>query len=433
LLDSLLQETSCVTMMDILALACQEVGLDIADEKSEETTRESLPPAGGAISQNVLPVLFNHDLHDTVIAQEDATDNRFVSCEENSSNTTESVPYHNSRVNADSYSSPIANLYSQRKTNQLQRSRTSKGDGGIHGVPCRNLSKQNIVEKFHLEVPAYYSNHDPLGSSNPFVHLFRDSKPGQVAFAFYVADCWFSFSETNILPDTDQFLKQCHRWWVTLPTPYRRGYWTKEMQYKNKMGIGIKGQSPKKRRVMVISNEKPKKAPNTAAVKRKKLSPSKDLREAFANFMDKFRMSVEEKLPGATGRIIRHELGKIWKSLSEEEKEKFFTLPGRESKDEENFTVYGLKNHDSHISEVKLNQALEGIPCENSNMDVDEVKDFEIIKDDKDNLKSNLVSITEEEIKEFAVNSSYYIENVENENVQELSSPERKILALGST
>merc|ERR1719347_478048 len=185
---------------------------------------------------------------------------------------------------------------------------------------------------------------------------------------------------------------------------------------------------------MAISNEKPKKDLNTTvAVKRKKLSQSKDLREAFANFMDKYRRSVEEKLPGATGRMIRYELGKIWKSLSEEEKEKFFTLPGRQSKDEENFTEFGFKNHDSHISEVKLNRALEGIPCENSNMDVDEVKDFEIIKDEKDNLKSDLVSITEEEIKEFAVNSSYYIENVEYENVQELSSPERKILALGST
>ena len=143
---------------------------------------------------------------------------------------------------------------------------------------------------------------------------------------------------------------------------------------------------------MVISNEKPKKAPNTAAVKRMKLSPSKDLREAFANFMEKYRMSVEEKLPGATGRMIRYELGKKWKSLSEEEKEKFVTPSGRKSKDEEYFIEYGLKNHDSHSSEVKLNQALDGMSRGNHNMDVDEGKDLEIMKDEKDKKKSKVTS-----------------------------------------
>ena len=320
-------------------------------------------------------------------------------------------------------SSPVTNLYSQRKSNLLsRRSRSSKAYESIQGAPCRNLpdlvsmpqSKKNQREEsFHLEVPAS-SNKDPLDTSNPFLHLFKDHHPGQVAFAFYVADCWFSFSDSNILPDLGQFLTQCHKWWVTLPTPYKRGYWTKEMQYKNKMGIEMemKNRSPRRKKMMVLSKEKPKIVSQNLSLKStiidSKMSSTKNTREAFMIFVRKNMANVTHEMPGASGRKIRHELGKRWNSMDEVEKEKFADVISEENRREEECitgqTQIQYEEKYESKDELKLS------PCNLKKIDVMTCDENLDESGTPVEFHESTVNITVEEIEEFAINANYYIE-----------------------
>ena len=67
---------------------------------------------------------------------------------------------------------------------------------------------------------------------NPFKYLLADTEPGQVAFAYYVMDCWEREEGGGQYDDQDKFLKQCRKWWAALPTVYRREYWDREQQYR---------------------------------------------------------------------------------------------------------------------------------------------------------------------------------------------------------
>ena len=67
---------------------------------------------------------------------------------------------------------------------------------------------------------------------NPFKHLLADSQPGQVAFAYYVMECWEREEGAGQYDDQDKFLKQCRKWWTAVPTVYRREYWSREQEFR---------------------------------------------------------------------------------------------------------------------------------------------------------------------------------------------------------
>jgi len=407
-------------MVDLLALACQEVGLDMTEdidvEKDESCDSSNERILQDERCQNSWPLHYKEELVNSPVSEVIL---------ENHDHGSES--YNNAVVTSSGshsvvFPSPVTNLYSQRKTNQLsRRSRSWKPYEGIQGAPCRNLpdlvprsKKIHGVESFHLEVsPSSPSNKDPLDASNPFLHLFRDHSPGQVAFAFYVADCWFSFSNTSLLPDHHQFLTQCTRWWVTLPTPYKRGYWTKEMQYKIKMGIEIEIKGKKKEKLI-------KNVPKNAFLENKtvesRISPLKNMREAFMIFVKKNMANVTKEMPGATGREIKHELGRRWISLSEREKEKFII----ESKhldsviSEKNLQEQDLITFQTPIKyEEKYDPKDLMIPSTwkqevNELMTCDEnmVKEVKVSQNET---PKPTVEITVEEIEKFAINANYYV------------------------
>jgi len=417
-------------MVDLLALACQEVGLDMTEDtidmdkdKPCGSNEWILHPSEDEQCQNAWPLHYKEELTnspDSGVIHDNHVPN-------------EGEIYNNAVVTLSGShpvvsSSPVTNLYSQRKTNQLSRkSRSWKPYEGIQGAPCRNLpdlvtkpksKKIHGVESFHLEVPpSSSSNQDPLDTSNPFLHLFRNYKPGQVAFAFYVADCWFSFSTSSLLPDLNQFLTQCTRWWVTLPTPYKRGYWTKEMQYKNKMGIEmeVKAKSLKRK------TEKPKSLPKNSSYENKSaddsgMSPPTKMKEAFMIFVKKNMANVTMEMPGASGREVKHELSRRWISLSEREKEEF--IPERKHsdviseehlKEQEFITCQTLIKYEG---KYEPKDVMISSTCKqeiNEVMTCDETMDKEI-KLRLSKTHKPTVEITVEEIEKFAINANYYVE-----------------------
>jgi len=413
-------------MVDLLALACQEVGLDMTEDMDVDkdiscgSNEWILQPSEDEQCQNAWPLQYKEELINSPDSE--------VILE---NHVPEGESYNNAVVTLSGsqpivYPSPVTNLYSQRKTNQLsRRPRSWKAYEGIQGAPCRNLpdlvtkpksKKIHGVESFHLEVPpSSSSNKDPLDASNPFLHLFRDHNPGQVAFAFYVADCWFSFSDSNILPDHNQFLTQCTRWWLTLPTPYKRGYWTKEMQYKNKTGlemeINVKSLKRKK--------EKPKSLPKNASHENKSvdrgMSPPTKMKEAFMIFVKNNMANVTKEMPGASGREIKYELGRRWISFSEREKEKFINerknsdVLEENLKDPEFITCQTQIKYDGKyepkdvmISSTCKQEINEAMTCD-ENMDKE-------VKVRLNETPKPTVTITVEEIEKFAINANYYVE-----------------------
>jgi len=144
--------------------------------------------------------------------------------------------------------SPITNIYSQSKTNpKFLRRFNSSMIASSQGAPSRKLpglpssasaqskpgSRPDLMFPV-LEVPSLSDKHHTVSDDYPFLFLFKDNRPGQVAFAYYAIDCWASHGGSAGVPDQQEFLSKCKRWWLNLPTPYRRGYWTREVKhYKN--------------------------------------------------------------------------------------------------------------------------------------------------------------------------------------------------------
>lgn len=411
-------------MMDLLALACQEVGLDMSEEVHEEKENSCdsqewiMQPPEVEQCQNAWPLHYKEELVKP-------PDSEIILENHVPVNESYNMAVFTLSGSHTASSSPVTNLYSQRKTNQLSRSRSWKAYEGIQGVPCRNLPdlvtkprarKVNGVESFHLEVsPSSSPNKDPLDASNPFLQLFRDNNPGQVAFAFYVADCWFSFFDSNILPDHDQFLTQCTRWWVTLPTPYKRGYWTKEMQYKKKMGIGLESKAKSPKRKKEKSKNFSKNASLENGIVESEMSPPKKMKEAFMSFVKMNIANVTKELPGASGGKIKQELSRRWISLSQGEKEKFVEERKHadvisEKKNGQEFVTCptSIKSEGKYDSKDEIISSI-------FNQEINEFMTGDENIEKEVNVKQNetqnpTVEISVEDIEKFAINANYYIE-----------------------
>ena len=93
-----------------------------------------------------------------------------------------------------------------------------------------NAATSSSEALFELETPRL--SQVSIQADNPFKFLLADTRTGQVAFAYYVMDCWEREEGAGQYDDQDKFLKQCRKWWTSVPTVYRRDYWAREQEYK---------------------------------------------------------------------------------------------------------------------------------------------------------------------------------------------------------
>jgi len=232
--------------MDILALACQEIGLDEFEFGSSDShisivseycppskSHELLDPDTSKVkikTKTSKPCLVLHKQlsFDGPVAKKG---NR---------------PNFENQLSGRSKSSLVSNLYQQKQANSSVFRRFLPYQKS-QGLPFRNLPELHSNEKCFpsttlvsdmIEVPNRMS-HDPFVEDNPFISLFdRAVNQGQVAFAFYASDCWLSFKESSHAPIVpEQILQQCEQWWTNLPPPYKRGYWLREYEYKKKLSL----------------------------------------------------------------------------------------------------------------------------------------------------------------------------------------------------
>ena len=143
--------------------------------------------------------------------------------------------------------SPVQQLLSQKMNPKfLKRGRSSQIELGIKGAPCRKLSQlkatsgSSLADRapagslFQLEAPRL--SPVSIRSDNPFKYLLADTQPGQVAFAYYVMDCWereqADGQSQSQYEDQEKFLAQSRKWWTAVPTVYRREYWAREQEFR---------------------------------------------------------------------------------------------------------------------------------------------------------------------------------------------------------
>eukprot|EP00092_Neocalanus_flemingeri_P034856 GFUD01037931.1.p1 GENE.GFUD01037931.1~~GFUD01037931.1.p1 ORF type:complete len:507 (+),score=150.46 GFUD01037931.1:55-1575(+) len=474
--------------MDIVALACQEVGLDLTDheltdaaveEYSQDVWRDTTQAAWQddtsqegwqlqvaemskegnrrletRLAEVVMPkqLSFGVDLSNTVFTdqegKESSVDLQFI---------------------RPSYGiSPVTNLYSQKKSNAKisRRSRPSQMTASIQGAPCRNLPDLPSVNDLSkpvsrseqypvLEVPSPLTQPPPVQDheNNPFLHLFQDTRPGQVSFAYYVSDCWASFGGSSGVSDQDQFLKQCEGWWIHLPTPYRRGYWTREVEYyKNRTGQRTwPGQGEDGRVKVMVASRKNKHHMKTSHVSKEKdesqPSPPKKLMAAFKQFKTKYKSKVMAEMVGATGIEVRRELGKRWKSMSNEKKLQIVKMESDDKKDKkisvhsdkevfknEKFGVRADEEAINHANVDINDTCTEQVSEDISFNDASDSKLEDITTEDKESW--GIINITLDEVDEFAIENKFYIEdeglNSHQNPELEFSSPEKKVFELVS-
>ena len=120
--------------------------------------------------------------------------------------------------------SPICRLYSQ--TSRHRRPRPSQLSACLQGVgaPSRNLPDlQPGLQPTEAAGPADLAGEVPAlaaAASSPFSHLFQNQKPGMLAFAHYVLECWESLENKNG-EDSEKFIVKCDNWWTRLPAANR--------------------------------------------------------------------------------------------------------------------------------------------------------------------------------------------------------------------
>eukprot|EP00092_Neocalanus_flemingeri_P034857 GFUD01037932.1.p1 GENE.GFUD01037932.1~~GFUD01037932.1.p1 ORF type:complete len:491 (+),score=153.59 GFUD01037932.1:55-1527(+) len=474
--------------MDIVALACQEVGLDLTDheltdaavdEYSQDLWRDTTQAAWQddtsqegwqlqvaemskegnrrletRLAEVVMPkqLSFGVDLSNTVFTdqegKESSVDLQFI---------------------RPSYGiSPVTNLYSQNKSNAKisRRSRPSQMTASIQGAPCRNLPDLPSVNDLSkpvsrseqypvLEVPSPLAQPPPVQDheNNPFLHLFQDTRPGQVSFAYYVSDCWASFGGSSGVPDQDQFLKQCEGWWIHLPTPYRRGYWTREVEYyKNRTRQRTwPGQGGDGRVKVMVASKKNKHHMKTSHVSKEKdesqPSPPKKLMAAFKQFKTKYKSKVMAEMVGATGMEVRRELDKRWKSMSNEKKLQIVKMESDDKKDKK----IGVHTDKEVVKNEKFGGHANEEAVNHDNFDINDTCTEQLSEDisfndelnstleditTQDNESWGIINITLDDVDEFAIENKFYIEdeclNSQQNPEIEFSSPEKKVFELVS-
>jgi len=232
--------------MDILALACQEIGLDELEFSSSDSHI--------SIVSEYYPPSKSHELPDPDTSKVEIKTKTSKPCLvlHKQLSFDGAVPKKGSRPNFEnqlsgrSKSSLVSNLYQQKQANSSVFRRFLPYQKS-QGLSFRNIPELQSREKCFpsttpvsdmIEVPKRMS-HYPFLEDNPFISLFdRAVNQGQVAFAFYASDCWLSLKESSHVPIVpEQILQQCEQWWSNLPPPYKRGYWLREYEYKKKLSL----------------------------------------------------------------------------------------------------------------------------------------------------------------------------------------------------
>ena len=280
---------------------------------------------------------------------------------------------------------PVQHLRAQSTVPKFhRRPRKSEIVSSIQGAPCRKLPELENTEKKKTTIPINVAESEVVSvqvkEDNPFRYLLKDTDQGKIAFAFYVMDCWEQQKSLQDDGDKEEFIRQCSKWWTDLPTPYRRIYWSKEIEFtkkKNSAKIlgrtwlnnnfkeksnqendasdsssGKRKSSPecsqprkiiKKEDVVAVSEDieeqplpqspalvgctsldnelefeekKVKKAP----LENVKKERSSELLKAFSNFQKVHRENVSKENPRASRMEVKRELGRRWKLLGEKQK-----------------------------------------------------------------------------------------------------------------
>ena len=249
--------------MDLVSLACEEIGLNLEMESRFEDNSvvnvadlNNFYPAIG-MSSNIrggekvdrldlmVPkqLSFYGDLPNTVFTDNDGKQSKIIL--QNGQSHSPPKPLETS-VPIVSWTNPVDHLRSQSVLSKFhRRPRKSEIVNSIQGAPSRKLPElQQKTPKSSqplLLIPE--SSVVEVKEDNPFRYLLREEGEGKIAFAFYVMDCW---EQQKILfqGDKPEFVKQCSKWWTELPTLYRRQYWAREIDHvKNDRKAKIIGQT----------------------------------------------------------------------------------------------------------------------------------------------------------------------------------------------
>ena len=282
---------------------------------------------------------------------------------------------------------PVQHLRAQSTVPKFhRRPRKSEIVSSIQGAPCRKLPELENTSQKKTPTPISVAESEVVSvqvkEDNPFRYLLKDTDQGKIAFAFYVMDCWEQQKSLQDAGDKEEFIRQCSKWWTDLPTPYRRIYWSKEIEFtkkKNSAKIlgrtwlnnnfkeksnqendasdssgGKRKSSPecsqprkliKKEDVVDVSEhteqqplpqspasvdptildnefEFEERKPKIALVNVKK-ERSSELLKAFSNFQKVYRENVSKENPRASRMEVKRELGRRWKLLGEKQKLKY--------------------------------------------------------------------------------------------------------------
>lgn len=363
--------------MDLISLACKEVGLDlehdsVIDDFIQVHEANGVHPK--SISNETQDRLeqmtskqlsFYGDLPNTVFTNHNGKQSTIIL-------QNAEVPEPAVVVQPIAVASPISQLFTQSSVHKFhRRPRKSEIVNSLQGAPTRKLaelqsksktSESKRLKKAVIEVPNSAMVEVEIKEDNPFRYLLKDTEQGKVAFAFYVMNCWELQKD---LPDSqanEEFVKQCSKWWTDLPTVYRRTYWTKETEYLKKMNcakvrgrtwlsvnnnsdhMNINGNSVVKKessknkedKSNVEYNIKVEEKENQESFQGNEISEGRKLRKrgkevkprkllkAFTNFQCVHRNKLKEDYPDASKREIRRKLGIKWKKLDVQDKMKYY-------------------------------------------------------------------------------------------------------------
>jgi len=237
--------------MDLVSLACQEVGLDLSCDILTPDDFDLPEPFAVQlhITEEERPDRLERMIPRQLSYQPEGPDNPVDQLQA----LIQEVGMEPSTSSKEHFiRSPVQQLLVQRtKPKFFKRSGSSQIGLGIKGAPCRKVpqllgnSKSNAATpvkeeptgslfEMQVEVPSPVS----IPSDNPFKYLLSTSsaqcEPGEVAFAYYVQDSWERQRAVgpSRYSEGDSFLEQCRKWWAELPTVFRREYWAREQEYK---------------------------------------------------------------------------------------------------------------------------------------------------------------------------------------------------------
>ena len=237
-------------------------------------------------------------------------------------------------------------------------------------------------------------------------------------------DCWASHGGSAGVPDKEEFLSKCERWWLNLPTPYRRGYWTREVKhYKNVIihktweGQAVDGSVRNHGMVNkeAVKNDLKINVRSSGIKKINKQSSPPNMMTALKNFNSKFKREVAEELVGASGMDVRRELCKRWKALGYEEKLKYvdqkINVEVQFVDNEINESLIDIHSIDISIASDQPSHDLNLIPPRNALCDKVDPNINQVDESDK------TVKIKTEEIDAFALEHKHYVEDIKAEEL----------------